>query len=219
MIVPIECADKEFHNRSNSGPKTGGILPHHPYRICLTSPPNCGKTSTMMNICAREDPPFERIIVMHASETTIEYELLDEYELFVGEVPPLTEFDGEKKTLLLIDDFPFFALKKEDKQTLDRVFGFCSTHMNTSIMLACQDMFTVPTSIRRCCDWYILWNSPDKLTLKTISARIGHPIDRILKETDCKFHDNITIDMTGRYPHLMLRKNIFEPIEIDEDVK
>ena len=217
-MIALENADKNFHKESISGPSSRGLLPWHPYRICLASPPNCGKTSCMMNLCAREDPPFERIIVMHASDTTAEYDILEDFEMYAGEVPPISEFDGKQKTLLIIDDFPFVSLSKEKKMVLDRIFGFCSTHMNTSIMVACQDMFTIPPNIRRCCSFYCLWRSPDKASMRTISARIGHPIERILDETNCSFHDFICVDMTGRYPHLLLRKNFFEPILIDEDV-
>ena len=39
--------------------------------------------------------------------------------MYAGEVPPISEFGGKKKTLLIIDDFPFVSISKEKKMIIE----------------------------------------------------------------------------------------------------
>ena len=68
------------------------------------------------NLIIRADPPFQEIIVIHCDpEYTKEYDDID-VEL-LGEVPAPDEFEGEVKTLVVLDDLEFKSMNKVQKKT------------------------------------------------------------------------------------------------------
>ena len=133
-ILAIPCADKGFHEKWT--PHRDLLNLPHPWRSLYCGIPNCGKTNMIKNMLIRANPPFEKVIVVHCSpEFTKEYDDLDNTEI-IAEIPNPTEFDGEEKTLVILDDIDLTALSKDQKGNLDRLFGFVSTHMNVSVCLS-----------------------------------------------------------------------------------
>ena len=132
----------------------------------------------------------------------------------------MDSFDRDKKNCVIIDDWR--AKTTADKNRLDRFFGFCSTHHNTTILYATQDVFSLFSPvIRRMSNVFILWKSFDENQLKMIANRVGMAYDEVLQiMTDLDFgpKDNLCIDKTDDTP-APLRKNLFQIIAEEEIVE
>lgn len=206
-IIPLPNADKQFHEGWTKD--RNALNFPHPFRAVALGRPNVGKTTIVKNILLRAEPPFMELFVIHCdSDYTKEYEDIDSKML--NEIPAPEEWQGDKKTLVVLDDLEYKTMSKEQKRNLDRLFGYCSTHKNISCILCSQDGFNVPPIVRRCCDLCILWKSNDLDTMANIARKSG------LSKTDfqrlfkllTEYRDSLWLDMTGGgkspYP---IRKN------------
>jgi hypothetical protein len=219
IVFPNE--DKSFHEKWDS--KRGKLDIPHPFRIVINSVPNCGKSNTIKNIvthCA-ETNPFMRIILIHPDvEYTKEYSMFDELNLIkLGSFPPPNSpyFDGQLKTLCIIDDYDIeHTATKEQKHNLDRLMAYVSTHKNVSVIVALQDMYNAPPSVRRMMNGFILYKV-DMRSVMDVMNKLGYNA----METKALFslletpHDNIFIDKTKDSPY-PLRKNLFELIDFKD---
>ena len=210
-LIVIENPDKLWHE---SWTKNRNMLNiPHPFRALMMGPPNNGKSMVIKNIIVRAKPQFEEIFVIHADPNfTKEYDDLD--VTMLDEIPPLEEWQGLVKTLVIIDDIDLTQLNKEQKKNLNRLFGNVSTHKNISVMLTSQDPFSVPPSVRRMSNLFILWKSKDLDSLSQIARKAGMTsedmrglFNTILSER----FDSLWIDSTTNTPYA-LRKNGFEII-------
>ena len=211
-IVPFGNLDKDAWTESWYPGRSLINFPH-PYRACVAGRVSCGKGTLIKNLIVRAEPPFERIVVLHVSPENTE-EWNDVTEEIVGTLPEVSEINTGKKTMLVIDDYDLNNLSKTDKSRLDRYFGFVSSHCNLSIVVAAQDLFRVPTSVRKNCNVFCLWKVPDKDSLSSISRRLGIDAPQVKEyfKTLESNYDNITFDMTGNSP-AEVRKNIFEVLQ------
>lgn len=211
-IIALKNADKGFHERWTNG-RDPLNLPH-PIRACLLGPPNTGKTTVIKNILLRADPPFEEIFVVHADpEYTKEYDDIE--ATMLDEIPAPTEWEGQVKTAVILDDIEFSSLNKEQKKHLDRLFGFVSTHKNISVFLTSQEPFAVPTICRRCSNLFVIYKLNDLDSLKAISRKTGMKTEEfmhIFNDLLIDQRDSLWIDLTEKSPY-PLRLNGFQMLE------
>ncbi len=201
-----ENADKDFHEEWGKGRKPMNIP--HPFRCVLCGPPNCGKTSMIMNLLEKNRPMFEEVIVIHCDpEYTKEYDGIG--AVMTNEIPEPSAWNGDKKTLVILDDLEYKNLNKEQKRNLDRLFGFVSTHKNISCCLSAQDAFNIPTGVRRCANLWVLWKIDDEDSIKVLSRKIrlsAGKITKIFNDLLLEPHDSLMVDNTAKSPY-KLRKN------------
>ena len=211
-LIGIPCSDKHFHEKWYEGRNMLNFP--HPYRACLIGRPNTGKTTTVKNIILRAHPQFQEVYVIHCDANyTTEYD--DVGAIMLSEIPPPEQWDGQVKTLVILDDIEFKFLPKEQKRNLDRLWGFVSTHKNISCMLCVQDCFNVPPAVRRMSNLFIFWKIVDIDSMAMAARKTGLKKDNfhsIFNDLMNEKRDSLWIDMTDdtKYP---MRKNGFELIE------
>lgn len=212
-IIPIENSDKEFHEKWTKSRNMLNIP--HPFRCVCLGPPNVGKTTIVKNIVLRADPPFQEIVVIHCdSEYTKEYDDLGEIEM-LNEIPAPEDWEGQVKTLVVLDDLEFKGMNKQQKRNLDRLFGYVSTHKNISCILCSQDAFNVPPIVRRCSNLWILWRCPDLDAMATCARKTGlkaENFNTIFNELMLESRDSLWLDRTDKTPY-PCRKNGFTIIK------
>jgi hypothetical protein len=212
MIIPIPNPDKGFHESWTKG-RDALNLPH-PYRVVLLGKPNSGKTTVMKNILIRAKPEFEEILIVHCDpQTTQEFD--DIGGEMVDHIPSPDELDPDVKRLVILEDLEYNNMDKIQKASLDRLYGYASTHKNTSVMMTAQDGFSIPAICRRCSNLWVIWRIDDSDSLKAIGRRVGmksKEFEEIFKNYMPNPKDSLWVDMTDGSPY-PLRINGYEIIE------
>jgi hypothetical protein len=130
-LLALPNADKAFHEEWDEGRDMLNFP--HPFRAVFLGPPNTGKSTTVKNLLIRQQPPFEEVVVIHCdAEHTKEYDDIGDVKL-LSVIPAPEEWEGIKKTLVIIDDLELKTLAKDQKRNLDRLFGYVSTHKHISL--------------------------------------------------------------------------------------
>ena len=132
----------------------------------------------------------------------------------LSELPDPRDFTNEKKKMLILEDLEYSMMSKNDKQKLDRLFGYTSTHKFCTVVLTAQDSFRVPPICRRCTNVFVLWNSPDKDSMATLARKTGlrsKELTSIFNNFMHRKHDCLVIDLT--HPNYRLRKNGYEVLK------
>ncbi len=216
-IAVFKNKDKAFHE--SWGPSRKILNIPHPFRCILVGPPNCGKTSMILNILMHNRPYFEEVIVIHCDpKYTKEYE--DIPVKMLDSIPAPNEWEGAKKTLVILDDLEYKQMKKEEQRNLNRLFGFVSTHKNISVCLSAQDTFNTPASVRRCANVWVLWKIDDMDSIQTLARKIrmsAKTISTLFKKYIHDEHDCIMIDNSKRSPY-RIRINGVEPVTMPDDL-
>lgn len=217
-LIALPNADKAFHEKWDD--KRNMLNIPHPFRMLCLGPPNVGKSTVVKNILIRAKPQFQEVVVIHCdAEYTKEYDDLGENVEILSNVPAPEEWEGLVKTLVVIDDMEFKGMNKEQKRNLDRLFGYCSTHKNISIILCSQDAFNVPPIVRRCTNVFVLWKSPDMDSMSGVARKTGMKVDefkQLFRDVLPQFRDSLWIDITSKTPY-PLRKNGFEMIKMRQN--
>lgn len=218
-LIYIPNQDKKFHE-SWANDDDPLDFPH-PVRILLASggKPNLRKTNTLKNIILRQNPPFQKILLLHcAGSASQEYEDFNAELLTEIPEPNDTEmFKPDKKTLLILEDLNFKEMNKNERRRFDRIFGFTSTHLNVSIFTTSQGFFSIPPMIRKMSNVLIIWKTMDRDSMETIRRRVDIKKEDwhyILDEYLHAAHDSLWIDNTKKTPY-PLRKNGYEIIKIN----
>ena len=215
-IIPIECSDKEGFTEAWTPGRNLLNIPH-PWRGVFTGPPSSGKSCSIKNIIIRASPPFEEILIVHLDpEGTTEWDDVDAE--YLQEIPEPTEFDRETKKLIIFEDLNLSDLPKDDRNKLNRIFGYSSSHCNLSVAITCQNAFDMSASLRRMASLYIIFRQPDVNALITLASRTGlksahmlYIMSRLLK----KQHDSLWIDLKSGSP-APYRINGFKPITLEQ---
>ena len=208
--------DKLAHDRPPAD--QSAIWPLHPFRALFVSQPGGGKRQACLEPIGRHSKGFDTIHVMHHDPNgTAEYEILGDQVKMIGEddLPNLEYFDRSLRNLLMVDEIYLVDKKTAQKKKFDRLFNYCSTHCSLSIIMQCQDAFTVPVSIRRAVNHWALWRSSDAFVLNTLGRRLGvKGLADIYKELEMGAHDHIWVDLSSNGPPL--RKNITQVITVPD---
>lgn len=181
------------------------------FRLICSGRPNSGKSLIAINIMLRCN--FEKIYVLHCDEDSKDYANI-EYEA-LEEVPDKDIFDDDLKKLLIIDDYEFKNMKKEDLKKLSTLFRYVSSHKNLSIIVNVQNFYDVPIICRRCANFFILFENNDKSYIQSIARKCMIPQNKLLyiMENYIKnFHDSIWIDLTLNTP-AKIRLNGYDIID------
>lgn len=142
----------------------------------------------------------------------------------IKEIPEPTSFDRKKKRLLILEDLNLADLSKSDKNKLNRLFGYTSSHCNLSIAITCQNAYDLSPSIRRMCSLFVIFKQPDLNSLIILASRTGlkskhmlYIMSRLLNQC----HDSLWID-TSRNSPAPYRINGYDKItleQLDEVIK
>ena len=218
QLIIMSNPDKEFHEKWKPGRNIVNVP--HPFRAVLFGPPNVGKSTVVKNILMRADPPFEEVFMIHCDKDyTQEYDDIDCE--FLDEIPAPDEWQGEVKTLVILEDLEYKQMNKDQKRNLDRLMGYVSTHKNISCCLCAQDAFNIPPAVRRCSNFWVIWKSPDMDSMHAICRRTGlnkKQFMNIFNKLMPNFHDSLWVDMTSG-SNAKLRKNGFQIIKMKKDKK
>lgn len=206
-IVAIENPDKTFHeNWENTTVNNVEMARHpmnvpHPFRCVLMGPPGVGKTTVVLNLLLRQQPPFKKVYVIHIDgEYSKEYDAIGKY-IKLSEVPNPEWWPGDVKSLVILDDLEYKTMNKVQKRNVDRLFGYVSTHKNVSVCLTSQDPFNIFAIVRRCADLWVLWKTKDIDSVATIARKAGlmpEQMREIFK--DFALRDSLWIDHTPGSP-------------------
>jgi len=207
-ILPIRCIDKKDAECWYPGRNLLDIP--GPFRACLIGPPSSGKSTAIKNLLLRAKPAFEEILVTHYdSEGSHEWDQIASY--ISNELPDPLSIDRDKKRCLIIEDLNLRGLPADEASKLNRLCGYTSSHCNLTIFITCQNYSDLNSSIRRMCNVFIIFRSPDVSSMATLSNRVGltrKQMIEYLQKLD-KPHDSLWIDLTSRTP-AKIRINGFE---------
>jgi hypothetical protein len=209
-IIPLPNPDKEFHEKWYKNRNMLNIP--HPFRCVAFGMPNVGKTTVIKNILLRANPPFEEVVIIHCDGGyTKEYDDIGDNVEILSEIPAPEDWEGLVKTLVILDDLEFKGMNKNQMRNLDRLVGYCSTHKNLSVILACQNFTNIPPIVRRCSNLIIMWKNHDIDSMAVIARKSGlntvtlrNIFNDLLKEPK----DSLWLDLTDHTPYPM-RKNGF----------
>ncbi len=216
-IIPISCVDKEGWYESWDEPHDRDELCiTHPFRAVLGASCGMGKSTICKNILLRHsvtDKPFERLYIVHTDQDSGEYD--DVGGIMLTRIPTSKDLDRKVKQMIILDDLNFSGMNKKEKKNLDRLFGYCSTHMNLSICLCSQNFMNVPVRIRQYSNLYIIAKNRDLLNNTVIARRVGMTSEQfmfLLNKYCNGMYQTLWIDMTDGSPY-PLRHNGYNIIE------
>ena len=216
-ILPIECSDKSFMEVW----KPGRNVLDFPwsFRWSLVGNPGSGKSTIIKNHIIRANPPYEKVIVCHYdAEGTTEFDDCGDVE-YIDKIPNPKEINPDKqKMLLIIEDMNLATLPKQDKENLNRLFGYASSHRGVSIAITAQNPTDICVAARRMCNIFTIFKIPDLNGLMMLASRTGYKKEDFVEffKLCQRRHDNITIDLTDQSP-MPLRFNLFNEIKQKED--
>ncbi len=223
--VVYHSRDKAWHEKENL---SNLAYLSHPSTAIFVGRPNSGKTSIILNCLAQHwlipgVKPFEKVILIHklSDVGSSEYndigeilETLHDVPTSIQELFDVEELDIESipKTAIVIEDINIKALKRQQKDFINRLFGCYSTHCNISVYLAAQCPISIPVDIRRQTKYVCMWKYPCSETMNLLSSRFdikGKDL-KALFETICSSpHDCI---MLAYESSIRMRKNLFTAI-------
>lgn len=175
----------------------------HPTRILLSARPGSGKTNIIKNIIIKANPVYERIFLCHYDPDTKEYDDIKVIKLEGLPKPTAKYFNTKKKNLLIIDDYEYRRLGRDALNSLNRLWGYASTHRGVTIIAATQNWFSLPIDIRQMSDVFFIWKGTTDLdNMKTIGRRFGLKADETIALFDrCKSkYDFIVFDRSVGAP-------------------
>ncbi len=193
-----------------------------PFRACFLGAVSRGKSNVMKNVFLAHQQlkhkKFKKLIIITCSSESDEWADCDP-DLILEEIPDLSMFDGKDKTCVILDDYEFTASNKQQEKRLATLMRYISSHKNVSVMLSYQNFFSVPTLARACTNFYVLYKPNSRAEVNTIANRVGlkpEVLTHLFKHTCSGTYDNVCVDLTVDTP-APLRKNLYEPIEIQSD--
>jgi len=110
----------------------------HPFTCLVSGPTSCGKTEFTLRLLKHakeiiEQSP-ERVLWCYGVYQE-KFSIIRDVEFHEG-LPDLSQFDGKKRTLLILDD-----LMQETDDRVTKIFTKISHHANTSVIYLTQNLF------------------------------------------------------------------------------
>ena len=214
-IIAIKNSDKDSWTE-NWYPGRNLLNIPHAFRGIFIGVPGSGKSTCIKNITIRAKPKFKEIILYHLDDNSTEWDDIKVKK--IKELPLPTSFDNKTKKLLIFEDLNLSSLKKEDKEKLNRLLGYTSSHCNLSIVITTQSCFDLSPSLRRMCNLYVVFRSIDVNSLIILASRCGlkskhmlYIMSKLLPQP----YDFLMIDCQKESP-APYRINGFTPITISE---
>ena len=225
-LIAFKNADKSQQEKWKQGRDWLNIPAS--FRGIFCGPPSSGKSTIVKNLLIKAKPMYKKVIVVHygadaeggGTDDYLEFQDDDGFSIVgLEDLPDPRKINEKKeKMMLILEDIPLSHLNKVQKQMLDRLYGYASSHRHVTVITCAQDAFDVPVGARRCSNVFILWRQPDLLVLSNMASRTGYtPADfrQLFKLCENK-HDSIWIDLTEGSP-APLRKNGYTPIHLNND--
>jgi hypothetical protein len=210
-VFPSNDKDLFMEKYENEEELLNGCYVRHPFKACLISKTNGGKTNVIKNLLVCNN--FEKIYVVHGFIETKDYEDVD-IERLSEFIPDINEIDKSKKTLIIFEDLNLRKLPKQEQNELAKYVKTYSSHGNISLIFATQYFFELSPLVRENCDVYMIWYQSPKL-LDEISDRCNLPknILKTLMENHIRDrrHDFVVFDNTR--PKYNYRKNLLEILD------
>lgn len=218
-IIILPNVDKGSWVESYDEKTHGFDILVHPFKLCLSGRPNAGKTLLMHNLFLRiqtSSKPFDTLIVIQPS-TSSEHDILDP-TIILNDIPDIEGLVNDKlgKTLIIIDDLDLSKLSKIQQRNISLLFRYISSHHNISVMLSYQSFFDIPTIIRKCSNYFILYKTNNKSEMAIIAKRVGYDKDKFCEmffKNIKDRHDFLIVD--SKCPEeYQFRKNLYEVLTI-----
>jgi hypothetical protein len=201
----------------------------HPFTGICSGPTGCGKTELMKNILLNIDkmmePPPQKIIWYYAEyQPKLETALRTLVEFREG-IPDVSEFQGNKRVLLIIDD-----CMSECSSEITKLFTKGSHHRNISVWFIVQNFFHQNKELRTItlnAHYIILFKNPrDKQQVKVLArqmyARDSKDMEDAFTMATSEPHGYLLVDLKQDTPdNLRMRSKIIpgEHLEIFTDPK
>ena len=101
----------------------------------------------------------------------------------ISELPdePAIFWDRSQENLLVCDEIPWEQLSKADKMKADRCLMNVCSHYSVSCYVLHQNFVSIPTPIRRACDWWVLWGSVGNVSVRDVLSKTGHDARALLR--------------------------------------
>jgi len=218
-LIAIKNADKECHEEYEND--HDAIRFPHPFRCCILGKVNSGKTMLTKHILLAHQikkPKFQQVIIVHGDLDTKEYDDI-EPDCIRNTIPAIDELNPSIKKLVIIDDYDFTTIKKEELKKISELFRFGSSHRNTSVILAHQSWFRIPKITKDCANVFVIFRPHDNDELGTIARRVGMEKKTMLttfRNQLPNWRDSLLINLIPSAPY-KYGKNLFDRIEINED--
>jgi hypothetical protein len=214
-ILAMPCLDKVGWTESWTPGRNLLNIPH-PFRGAFCGPPSSGKSTSIKNIIIRSSPVFDEILVVHFdTENSIEWDDVGGCTI-IGEIPDPLSFDRDSKRLLILEDLNLKSLPKEDKEKVNRLFGYTSSHCNLSVVITAQNPIDIPVSARRMSNLFVLYKCPDIQSVSLMASRTGikaKDLHYLYNTKATGIHDSVWIDISQNSPGYV-RINGFDVIDI-----
>lgn len=220
-LLVIKNLDKDEGDWQESWtPKRSpGLIPH-PFRILALGSVGRGKTNSLKNIFLKHQAsskPFKKLYVITCDVESAEWTDC-EPDILTDELLEINDFDPSEKTALVIDDYEFVKLSKDDQRKLSTLMRYISSHRNVSIFLSFQSFFDCPSVARKCANVFMIYKPNSKQECTTIENRCGlekGTLTQLFKTVCKKPYDHVLIDKSVNSP-FPLRRNIYEILDIDD---
>ena len=192
----------------------------HPFTCLVSGPTGSGKTEFTLRLLRHAnrviDPPPERILWCYGAYQET-FKTIEGVEFHEG-MPDLSEFDGKKRTLLILDD-----LMHETDDRVTKIFTKISHHSNTSVLYLTQNLFyggKQNRTIALNAHYMVIFKNPRDATQITYLARQMFPgksafMTDAFKDATKKPFSYLLIDLKADTEEKQrLRANVF-PDEIN----
>jgi hypothetical protein len=142
--------------------------------VLLTAPPNRGKSSTCLQICARS-APFHKVFVIHGTPGTQEYDIID-HEVLHSCPPPQFWKDQAKEAkgkpqCIIIDDYSVGeGVSKEERKNIEMLVRTIASHLGYLVLITAHSHTNIPAKWRRCATTHVTWPPADRTSWRYLAS-------------------------------------------------
>lgn len=180
------------------------------FKMLISGRPSSGKTNLIKSLIIHQEPEFDEILICHIDKSTKEYDDTDGKMIDISELPEPDEIDTESKILVILEDADFDGVSRNNREKINKYLRYICSHRGLSLIIVCQDPFSVPPTYRKKIDVFILFRF-DPTTLAILAKKCETTKEEfkyLFEHHITGRHDCLCVDLTGS-PYL-IRKNLFE---------